>query len=220
MSKVMMIAGLSIWAPVAVAVVPGQSDTFPGPGTENWIEGAPSPNQPFFVADGGPTGLGDGFIRNVSEGGGGPGSRMVMFNRAQWNGDYIGQGITTITLDARNSGNTDLFVRLAFQGLNGTRVVTNDVLNLSAGSDWTNASFSLTDLFIESGFIESGGGTIASTMSSVFEMRILSAQSPSFLGDVVDATLDIDNINAVIPAPGAAALLGLAGLAGTARRRR
>ncbi|PWB73274.1 MAG: hypothetical protein C3F15_10055, partial [Holophagae bacterium] len=73
----------------AWAVDPLQVDDFEDGTTMGWEEGAPSPNPPVNVADGGPGGAGDAYLENTSSGGTGAGSRMVMFNNAQWTGDYV-----------------------------------------------------------------------------------------------------------------------------------
>ena len=43
--------------------------------TQAWSEGFRSPNPPTNVSSGGPSGVGDNYVRNVSTGGNGPGGR-------------------------------------------------------------------------------------------------------------------------------------------------
>jgi hypothetical protein len=136
-----------------------------------------------------------------------------MFNAPQWNGDYITEGVSQISMDIRNSGNTELNVRLAFQSNTGSRGSTNDVFLLAPGSGWMSVTFDITDLFVES-----GPDTPLELLSAVNQMRILSSEDPNYRGDIIAATLDVDNIFAV-PAPGAAGLLTLGGLAAARRRR-
>ncbi|MEO0688557.1 MAG: hypothetical protein AAFY76_26695, partial [Cyanobacteria bacterium J06649_11] len=91
-------------------------DDFEGFTTENWTKGSNSniPNQ--NISTDGPNGTDDNFLRIESTGGSGPDSKLVSFNNAQWQGDYIDAGVTFISMDVRNSGSNTIFLRLAFQG--------------------------------------------------------------------------------------------------------
>src|SRR3954453_1019060 len=102
------------------AIVFGQVDTFEDGTTINWQEGASSPNPPTNVPTGGPAGNGDHYLQNISTGGFGAGAKMVMFNLAQWTGDYNQAGVNRITLQMANFGATDLYMRVAFQSGGGT----------------------------------------------------------------------------------------------------
>ena len=198
-------------AAAASAVSLGQVDTFDS-NTQNWLEGLPSPNQPFITSDGG---SGDNFLRNVSSGDNAPGGAMAMFNRAQWAGDYVSAGVNFISMDVRNSGESDLFMRMAFQGSDGTRYATNGVYLIEPGTGWQSISFSLTDMTLIA-----GGTSLFDTLGNVFEARLLSAVNPSFQGDFFEGTLDVDNIRALpLPSPGAGGLLAVAGIASLRRRR-
>jgi hypothetical protein len=192
----------------AFAVEAGQIDTFEDGATQGWREGFSSPNQPFVVEEDG-----NFFLRNESSGGNGPGSRQVMFNVGQWFGDFVSAGVTEISMDVRNSGDTDLNVRLAFQSNTGSRGATNDVFLLAPGGDWMNVTFDITDLFVES-----GPDTPLELLSAVNQMRILSAEEPAYRGDPIVSSIDVDNILAV-PAPGAAGLLVVGAFAASRRRR-
>jgi len=48
-------------------------------------------------------------------GGAGPGSRIAVINTAQWSGNYLTSGVSSIGIDLKNFGNTDLTVRLLFE---------------------------------------------------------------------------------------------------------
>ena len=100
----------------AGAVTVGQVDDFQGGTTQGWLEGAISPNPPTNVPDGGPLGVGDNYLQNVSSGGFGAGSRQVMFNLVQWSGDYVTAGVTRIEADMANFGATALSMRIAIEG--------------------------------------------------------------------------------------------------------
>ena len=198
-------AGLCLGVPL------GQLDTFSSGTTENWAVGNGGIGSPIFVGDDGPGGAGDGFLRAISTGTNGPGSRLAILNSAQWTGSYISSGITAISMDVRNSGDTTLFVRMGFWGTNGQQISTVDVVELAVGSGWQSISLDITAFGIDQALADA-------TLSNIFQTRILSSEDQDFRGDQVAAVLDIDNIRA-IPAPGAASLLALAGVAGFRRRR-
>src|SRR3954452_12485592 len=129
--------GFAIVLPGAArAVTFGQIDSFQDGTPMNWVEGAASPNPPTNIATGGPAGSGDSYLLNVS-GGFGAGSKQVMFNQAQWLGDYNAAGVTRIRLNLANFGATDLFMRIAVEGGQFTSSFgsTNPIV-LAANSGW------------------------------------------------------------------------------------
>jgi len=209
----------------AHAVTLMQVDNFTSD-TEGWIEGNPSSNPPTFVATGGPDG--GSHLQNLATGGGGPGSRLVMWNDAQWTGDYMAAGVTGINLFADNRGDlvggTDtIHLRIAFNGPGGW--FATDPIALPedvAGADWQPLSYSIgmADLTHVSG----GTGAFADTMGAVTRMQILADEgAPNSVGsiirgDVINTDFRIDAITAV-PEPGSLTLLGF-GAALLMRRRR
>ena len=100
----------------------GYTDNFENNTTQNWTDGG-SPSPPMNVSSGGPDGTNDNFLRNVSLGGNGAGSKMVMFNDQQWNGNYTNQNVLSIEFDVRALSNT-LNLRIAFDGPGG-RICTS-----------------------------------------------------------------------------------------------
>jgi len=181
----------------AHAIVPGQVDTFQDVTTTmDWIEGPFSGNQPVNVSTGGPAGAGDRFLRNVSSGGGGAGSRQVMFNLAQWTGDYTASGTTRLTVDMVNLGANPLHMRIGIRGGPGSTIYgSTTAALLPADGVWRLISFDLKPAALTN---LGGTDSLNVVMSNVTELRILSAAtSPSFLGDVIAATLGVDNIRAV-----------------------
>lgn len=181
-------------AAAACAVVPGQVDDFSDGTTMGWETGA-STGSPTWIADGGPNGMGDGFLRVTSNGGTGPGGKPVIINFAQWTGDYTGQGITAVRMDVRNSGATTLYVRCGVWGTTPPRVGTIDFAEIAPGTGWQTVEIDLTDLgpVVPPPVVED-------ILSDIFQFRILSSEDQSFNGDLVVATMDLDNITAVATA--------------------
>jgi hypothetical protein len=175
----------------AWAVDPLQVDDFEDGTTMGWEEGAPSPNPPVNVPDGGPGGAGDAYLENASSGGTGAGSRMVMFNNAQWTGDYVAAGVVALQADLINLGASDLPMRVAVEGAGGGRYASVDPVVLPAGSGWLLVVFDLTD----AGMVQVGGAqTLAEVLASVTELRVLASNVPDWNGAALVATVGMDNL--------------------------
>ena len=115
-----------------------------------------------------------------------------MFNVSQWSGDYLASNIGQIEFDARNLGNTSLRLRIAFEGGIGTRWASTSGVTLAAQGPWTPIVLPIS----EAAMTRVGGvQTFDVAFASVGELRILSAQAPAFNGELVDATLGVDNIS-------------------------
>ena len=182
-----------LFAARAHAITAGQVDDFEDGTEQSWTEGGPSPNPPVNVPDGGPNGAGDAYLQNVSSGGSGAGSAQVMFNSAQWSGDYSEAGVVTIEADMANFGETDLHMRIAVEGREGTHYGSATAVELPAGSDWTHVSFDLTDIALID-----GPAPPSTVLSGVTTLRILSAEAgPQWEGDRIVSTLGVDNITAL-----------------------
>ncbi len=171
----------------ALGVTAGQVDDFETGTVEQWQNGPPSPNQPTVMSE-----AGNSFLRVTSSGGSGAGSRMAVFNRAQWAGGYTGEGVDSITFDARNLGGTTLFLRIGLRGAMGSTAGTIGSFTLAPGG-WTSVTIDITDLMQYTGF---GIETPAQILASSSEMRIYSAQNLVYQGDAVAGVLDLDNITA------------------------
>jgi hypothetical protein len=179
-----------IWSFTFAQVVAGQVDDFEDATTQNWTEGGGSPNPPTNVSTGGPAGANDNYLQVNSSGGSGPGSKMVFFNQTQWTGDFTSQGIVAIKFDVKVLTNT-LNLRVAFDG-GGGRFCTTTPINITAGGAWTHVVIPISP----SDFTAVGGTNIDDTLADVNTMRILSNSSPSWVGESILATLEIDNIEA------------------------
>ena len=198
----------------AMALSLGQIDDFEDGTAQGWGTGnGPASN----IASGGPAGAGDNFLQYTSSGGSGVNSRMVIFNISQWQGNYIAAGITGLDMDLNNLSAQPLALRLAFFVNPTTGFVTTTPVALPANSGWQHASFALS----AGNFTAIGSpGTFASVLSSFSgQLRILSANSPSLMGDVIAATIGIDNIQA-IPEPDVIVLVAGGLLAVLSRLRR
>ncbi|MEY2438963.1 MAG: hypothetical protein QOI34_348 [Verrucomicrobiota bacterium] len=213
-----LFASLICVPPVQSSIVAGQLDDFQDGTTQNWMHGGGGAPAVVNVGTGGPAGAGDSFLRATSNTSG-PGPRLTTFNLAQWTGDYIGQGITTIEMDLENLGFSTLSVRLAFRPFNGpssTPGYLSSAFTLAPGQ-WQHATFSIA----MNDLISIGGPSdYGIFFGNVGELRIINEAGASNLtGDLVTAQLGIDNIHAV-PEPNIGALLCLAGLSLILRRSR
>ena len=200
----LLLAFLLVAAPVAThALTLGQIDDFQDGTPQNWGTGAgPATNIP----SGGPGGSSDKYLQFTSSGGGGSDSRMVVFNSSQWQGNYNGAGITGIAMDLDNFSSQPLSIRLAlFEGRTAGFVTTTPV-SLGANSGWQHATFTLTS----ANFTAIGSAGDFNTLLSNFtgQLRILDSGSPSLQGDSINATLGIDNVQA-IPEPSAFLMVGV-----------
>jgi hypothetical protein len=201
----------------------GQIDTFEDGGLAAWGVGPGHPTPPANVADGGPGGAGDNYLRLTSIGGQGAGSRLSAFSMAQWAGDYLAAGVTSIEMDLRNDGPEDVVIRLLLAGPFGpfgpeNAVVTLDSVALAAGSDWVHASFSLLPANLNVLL-----GTASGALSQAQELRLFHNPVPVFAGPPgssppVAAQLGVDNIQAV-PEPLSLGWLGIVALVGLIRQR-
>jgi hypothetical protein len=171
----------------------GQIDTFQDGTTMNWDEGVSSPNPPTNVATGGPAGAGDRFLENISSGGFGAGSKMIMFNEVQWTGNYIAAGVDRITTQMANLGSGTLHMRIALRGGPGSTLYGSTVAtDLPADGVWRVVTFDLTNSALTN---IGGSDNLIQVLGSVSEVRILSAiGGPSFNGDPIQGALGVDNI--------------------------
>jgi len=156
-----------------------------------WSEGSASPNPPTNFASGGPGGAGDSFLQNVSSGFSGPGSKMVMFNREQWTGNYNAAHVSRIEGFAANQGSAPLHLRIALESGAGS-FGSAEAIVLPADGVWRPVVFDLAGLQPIGGI-----GTVDQALAGVTEVRILSAlNGPTLFGDARVGTLAIDHLRA------------------------
>ncbi len=151
-----------------------------------WQVGA-SGALPVNVADGGPTGGGDAYLRVTGLGGGGPNSKLAVFNGAQWTGDYTARGQTTIYLHARNLGAIALTVRLVLENGASARAVSGGVA-LPPGGGWQLMAFDVT-----AGALT--GGDPAAVLAGVTKLWIVHNDAASFPPPPIAAVLGVDNVS-------------------------
>jgi len=182
-------------------IVLGQIDTFEDNTTANWRTGRSG--NPRVISSGGPRGEGDPFLQLTSRGaGGGPESRLVMFNTMQWSGNYLAAGVNAIEMDLKDFGDTPLSMRVALKLGTGPTpgFVTTTAFDLPPDGEWHHAVFLLdADHLTRLG---STTLTLDELLSNTGELRILSSEQPSFFGDFIAAQVGVDNILAgAVPEP-------------------
>ncbi|WP_353778348.1 T9SS type A sorting domain-containing protein [Winogradskyella sp. 3972H.M.0a.05] len=184
----------------------GQTSDFEDGTTQGWRHQNSNPNDPVNITTDGPAGTDDNYVQNTSSGANGAGSRFAIINtEADWLGDYIAAGVVAISFDVRNPGSSDLYLRVAANGVSfGQWISTSNAVVIPAGSDWTSVTINIQASDME----KSPGGnpalTVADILSDVDQIRIVSNDGSdptafsSYLhkGDQVALEGDFDNITA------------------------
>jgi MYXO-CTERM domain-containing protein len=218
---VLLVAASPLAAQVSLATL----DTFDS-GAAGWTIGNPQGN--INVIDtGGPAGAGDPYLSIVSSGGGGPGSKPVVFNRTQWTGDYAAAGVGVIAMDLINSGNTSLEMRVALRSSGADEApayISTNPFDLPNDGLWHHAVFPLTSEALTVQFDNEPPlppFTLDELLDSVGELRVLHSPTPDVESEPLAASFGIDNVTALVPEPTSCSLLWLGALGlGTAARRR
>src|SRR5262245_2817888 len=182
----------------SVAIVSGQVDDFEDGSTMTWTDGG-SPNPPVNVPDGGPLGEGDGFLLIRGNGTNGPGGRPTTFNGMQWGGNYTAAGVVGISADLKNTGVTQLDMRLLITTLpGGKRFLTAPVI-VPPASGWLRATWQVSSATLTP--IDSPPGDPVEALTGVTRLWIFHNAQPSFPGPALVAELGIDNIRAEAALP-------------------
>lgn len=208
----------------ALGVITPFTETFSSP-SANWSTSAASPaSTPLtYPASGGPDGSGYG-SGSYSFTSSAQGTTPILF-RAQTSfgssggafaGNWIGH-VTSFSFSVRHNvpGNVTFFARWLSDGA-FTGVVYQAPTALAANT-WGTYTVPVS---MATPFIYEGAPTLfASTFSNINRVQIGVIADATIAGQAGPFTFDIDNVS-VVPAPGAGAAVGLAGLAMLRRRRR
>ena len=179
----------------------------------SWTSGNPNPNPPTLLPDSGPLGPGDTALRVSASGGGGAGSKLVIFSTSDWTGNYLAAGISSIRMDLRNAAITPLSIRIALNGPGGWFITPGQ----------TVAPFQPWDRFVyelgAESLLSAGGIDATATLANVGEIRIFHGTSDAaFQGQSISGQMLVDNIQAVPEATGTL-FLGLGCLTCLRRKR-
>jgi hypothetical protein len=201
----------------AAAVSFNLKDDFEGGTTLGWT-GSTTSN----VADAGPAGAGDNALLVEA------GNRIVVYNTAQWTGNYTAAGITHLAMDLRNTAAFPLQLRIGIANGNfapngdGDTYVSNDDNDITVANDgaWHHIVFDVgPSAFSPSTFNSNSAPSAAAALAALTHLRILhNPTAGDFRGAQVPAEFYLDNIQA-IPEPTGGALAALAATALVARRR-
>jgi hypothetical protein len=188
---------IAVWTPPTAtrAITVGETDAFSA-NTEGWQQGKPANLR---ATSGGPAGANDAYLRIGSNGSNDEHGKVVVFNGAQWAGNYLSAGVNAISMNANNFGASNLTLRLAFGNdtdpdEGGSWFSSVNGINLPSGSGWTNIAFPIgpNDLTRVQ-----GSASYTSLMGNVDTLRLLHSTTPNSRGQQITATLGVDNIMAV-----------------------
>ena len=199
-SRMLLAAVISLTAhSVSLGITPGQIDTFEDDTTQGWSS-ASVITPPF-----GSPGSGS-YVLQVSSGGSGLQSRLEVFNRSQWLGNFLAAGVTEVAMDLRNgSFSGTLPMRIAIREGTAASITagyaSTTAFSLPNDLQWHHAVFSLAPGSLTP--IDSPQ-PLASDLANVLDFRLLSSASPATMGDAISqGGFYVDNIRAVPPpAPG------------------
>ena len=212
-----LVAALAVVIPAAAGaqIAVGRTDTFQDGTTQGWavniLNMGNHPAPPANIATGGPAGAGDRYLQLTSVGGDGAGSRLTALNfNGQWAGDYRAAGVNAITMDVRNLGGVNLFLRLMLEDPTMTSPPQNLAMSAApivvrTGGDWERVVFPL----FGPGGLAPLAGDLDLLLGRVTVLRLLSNEAFDYPPAQVAARVGVDNITAaVIPEPATFALVG------------
>jgi hypothetical protein len=197
LALVLLLAG-----PGLVGAFPlGNLDDFEDGTTENWVVGllgVPHPAPPINIANGGPDGDGDNYLRLTSVGGAAAGSRLVIINVAQWAGDYSIPEDDPLALYViqgwvNNFINNDLYLRVLLEnpmgGAGPTDIAISEAVFVPAGSGWVPFVIPLApdDLTVLLGSLDA-------LLPNVTAIRLLHSQGGAFPGEPIVLEIGFDDL--------------------------
>lgn len=194
--ELLLFASLLFSFSLVAQISGGQISDFEDGTTQGWSNGGSSPNPPTNIPTGGPNGADDNFLEEISAGGGGAGSKLLVQNdNLEWSGDWLNNLIVIgLQLDCKNAGASDLNLRIGFEGgPNNSRLVTNTAVVIPTSStDWDNYFFDIFD-----STVVSGPDSQDEILSDVREIRIISNPDLSYNGEAVAGVMHLDNIEVI-----------------------
>jgi hypothetical protein len=212
----------------------GQIDTFQDGTKGTWQGGGETThsNASTVVTDGGPTGVGDHYLKiNSSVNANFPNDapRLLAISTipaTEWTGDFVTPGVTGVSMDLLNPNSFALTMRAAFR--DGTSnsspayVTSNTAAyTLPADSQWHHVTFKFTATDMTT--VGSPGG-LTPFLQAVQEFRILNSTTASYMGDQFtsgEGFFGVDNIQAVPePAGMVLSVIALSALMVVRRRSR
>jgi hypothetical protein len=227
---VAIVVAVNSLAATPALAIPLTPQTFEDGTTQGWVANllgmGSHPAPPANVADGGPLGAGDNYLRLTSLGGNGNGSRLSAINLTEWAGDYIAEGITAIMMSVNNLGTSDLFLRLVFEdptiGPPTNIAYSSDPVVVPSGSGWISIIFPVGPSFLTAGLGDVETALRNTTLLRVYHSEADNFPNPVFPIEALNAQLGVDNISAItaIPEPATVLLLATGIGAAAARRRR
>jgi hypothetical protein len=173
----------------AFGITLGQVDDFNDGTLQSWVSGFPNPVPPLNINDVGQLGVGDHVMQVRSNGAlGGAGSLPVVFNNAQWIGDYLAAGVTSITLDINNLSAVDINPGLEIRGSLG-QLFTFDGPLVPALSGWQSITIDVTPSNLV-------GANVLAILAGVNELRFRNIISGLSIAPAAATIAYYDNITA------------------------
>jgi hypothetical protein len=208
-ATILLLAACLLQPAVGFALTLGQVDDFQDSTTQGWDIGATTPSaaQPVNEPTGGPAGVGDRYLRLTALGASVPnfGSRLSVFNKNQWVGNYLAAGVGIITMWVNNLGATDLSLRLVLArfplvGFAPDLMAMSTVpVALPVGSGWTQVTFPLGP-----NQLTAIAGSVHDALTQSAQLRLVHNPNLSWPPPRLEASLGVDNITAVhgpVPLP-------------------
>jgi hypothetical protein len=162
------------------------------------------------VVNGGPSGAADPFMQIMANGSTSAGGRMTVFNQSQWTGNYNAAGVGSVEMDLKSLSGPALSVRIVVRDVSNDGYTSTVGFPLPADGQWHHAVFRLDDASMTAIGVPP---TLSQVLSGPRELRIIHSAGPAINGDMIAATLGVDNIRAS-PVPEPTGILILAAGAG------